>query len=61
MILERERMATSAKAKLPAPASGYFGYTYANLVGPRPKALDAELFGRFSSETGARMRIAGAL
>ncbi len=61
MILERERMATSAKAKLSPPASGYFGYTYANLVGPRSKALEAELFARFGSETRARVRIAGAL
>ena len=58
MVLERERIATQAKAKLSPPAAGYFGYTQANLVGPRSRTLEAELFARLCSKTGVLVRTA---
>ncbi len=61
MILERERIAAPAEVKLPAPASGYFGYTNANLAAQRSDTLEAELFARLGSKTDARLWLARAL
>ena len=55
MNLEIEHIAPPAKSKRSAPASGYFGYTQANLANPRSKTLEAESFARHCTETGKRV------